>query len=167
MVNKEIDLIKERFIDELSPLKIYLFGSFANGTENEDSDYDFYIVVKDGTQNIADMTAEAYKSIRSVRSRAVDIVIGTEMLFECIGNSLQYLVSDIVTVCIVDLLELVSIDDHHRSCRHLNTVLDDLITCSVICTGQFVMRSLEIKMTDTVLVGVIHNVISTGKITEF
>ena len=82
MVNKEIDLIKERFIDELSPLKIYLFGSFANGTENEDSDYDFYIVVKDGTQNIADMTAEAYKSIRSVRSRAVDIVIGTESRFE-------------------------------------------------------------------------------------
>ena len=82
MPDKEINLIKDKLINELSPVKIYLFGSFANGTENEDSDYDFYIVIKDGTQNIADVTAEAYRSIRSVRSRAVDIVIGTESRFE-------------------------------------------------------------------------------------
>ena len=33
-----------------------------------------------------DLTAEAYKSIRSVRSRAVDIVIGTESRFESRKN---------------------------------------------------------------------------------
>ena len=52
------------------------------GNEKKDSDFDFYIVVKDGTENIVDLTAEAYKAIRHVRSRAVDIIIGTESSFE-------------------------------------------------------------------------------------
>ena len=78
----EINQIKDKFIKELSPLKIYLFGSFANGTATADSDFDFYIIVKDDSKNLVDLTAEAYKSIRSVRSRAVDIVIGTESRFE-------------------------------------------------------------------------------------
>ncbi len=86
MYEIEIDRIKDRLISELSPVKIYLFGSFANGTANEDSDFDFYIVVKDDMRNIADLTAEAYRSIRSVRSRAVDIVIGTESRFESRKN---------------------------------------------------------------------------------
>lgn len=82
MLENEIEQIKNEFINKLSPIKIYLFGSFATGTATEDSDFDFYIVVKDGTENLVDLTAEAYKSIRDVRSRAVDIVIGTESRFE-------------------------------------------------------------------------------------
>lgn len=86
MPEREINQIKERFIDELSPVKIYLFGSLARGTATEDSDFDFYIIVNDDTQNLVDLTAEAYKSIRSVRSRAVDIIIGTESRFESRKN---------------------------------------------------------------------------------
>ncbi len=86
MPEREINQIKERFIDELSPVKIYLFGSFARGTATEDSDFDFYIIVNDDTQNLVDLTAEAYKSIRSVRSRAIDIIIGTESRFESRKN---------------------------------------------------------------------------------
>jgi len=78
----EIKKIRDKIISELEPLKIFLFGSYAAGTANEDSDFDFYIIVKDDTRNLADLTAEAYKSIRSVRSRAVDIVISTESRFE-------------------------------------------------------------------------------------
>lgn len=88
MPEREIDQIKDRFVSELSPLKIYLFGSFANGTANEDSDFDFYIIVKDDTGNLVDLTAEAYKSIRTIRSRAVDIVIGTESRFESRKNKM-------------------------------------------------------------------------------
>ena len=82
MPEKEIERIRDKFVSRLSPEKIYLFGSFAEGKERDDSDYDFYIVVKDGTENIVDLTAEAYKSIRDVRSRAVDIIINTESRFE-------------------------------------------------------------------------------------
>ncbi len=82
MPEHEIEQIKEKFVSRLSPKKIYLFGSFADGSEKEDSDFDFYIVVKDGTENIVDLTAEAYRAIRDVRSRAVDIIINTESHFE-------------------------------------------------------------------------------------
>ena len=82
MPEQEIERIKEQFVSRLSPKKIYLFGSFAEGKERNDSDYDFYIVVKDSTENIVDLTAEAYRAIRDVRSRAVDIIINTESRFE-------------------------------------------------------------------------------------
>ena len=79
---REIEQIKDRLVRQLSPKKIYLFGSFADGTANDGSDVDIYIIVKDDTGNLVDLTADAYKSIRSVRHRAVDIVIGTESGFE-------------------------------------------------------------------------------------
>ena len=82
MPETEINLIKDKLINKLSPLKIYLFGSFADGSANSDSDFDFYIVMKDGTENLMDLTTEAYRAIRGVRSRAVDIIIGTETRFE-------------------------------------------------------------------------------------
>ena len=82
MPEQEIEKIKDKIVSRLSPKKIYLFGSFANGSEKEDSDFDFYVIVKDGTENIVDLTAEAYRAIRDVRSRAVDIIISTESRFE-------------------------------------------------------------------------------------
>ncbi len=86
MQPREIELIKEKLVSQLSPMKIYLFGSFAEGTADEGSDVDIYIIVKDDTENLVDLTAEAYKSIRNVRSRAVDIIIGTESRFESRKN---------------------------------------------------------------------------------
>ncbi len=86
MQTKEIEQIKEKLVRQLSPEKIYLFGSFAEGTADDDSDVDIYIIVKDDTSNLVDLTAEAYKSIRNVRSRAVDIIIGTESRFESRKN---------------------------------------------------------------------------------
>ncbi len=86
MQTKEIEQIKEKLVRQLSPEKIYLFGSFADGTADEGSDVDIYIIVKDDTENLVDLTAEAYKSIRNVRSRAVDIIIGTESRFESRKN---------------------------------------------------------------------------------
>ena len=43
---RNIEQITHCFVEQLSPLKVFLFGSFAEGSYNEDSDYDFYIVVK-------------------------------------------------------------------------------------------------------------------------
>ena len=86
MQTKEIEQIKEKLVRQLSSEKIYLFGSFAEGTADEGSDVDIYIIVKDDTENLVDLTAEAYKSIRNVRSRAVDIIIGTESRFESRKN---------------------------------------------------------------------------------
>lgn len=45
------------------------------------SDFDFYIVVKDGTKDFADVTPKAYRSIRRIKRRPVDIFVGTESRF--------------------------------------------------------------------------------------
>lgn len=82
MPGQEIDIITKRFIEELKPLQIYLFGSYATGTETAGSDYDFYLVVSDDAGNIADLTADAYRAIHNDRSRPVDIIIGTKSRFE-------------------------------------------------------------------------------------
>ena len=84
---EEIEELKEQFISQLKPLKIYLFGSFANGTYTEESDFDFYIIVSDEVKELKDLTTQAYRSIRKIKKRSVDIIIGTESTFENKKNS--------------------------------------------------------------------------------
>ena len=82
MPTKEINELCNQLVAQLSPTKFYLFGSYADGTYHSHSDLVFYIVVKDGSRNLADLTSEAYRSIRQLKRRPVDIVIGTESRFE-------------------------------------------------------------------------------------
>lgn len=51
MINNEIKAIKNRICLTVMPKRIYLFGSFAKDIYNEDSDYDFYVVVPDDAEN--------------------------------------------------------------------------------------------------------------------
>ena len=41
----EIEKLKECFVEQLLPIRVYLFGSFANNTYTSEDDLDFYIVV--------------------------------------------------------------------------------------------------------------------------
>ena len=78
----EIEQLKNEFIKQLSPEKIYLFGSFATGTNTEVSDLVFYIVVNDTVTDLLEVTANAYKSIRKIKQRPVDIIVGTQSRFD-------------------------------------------------------------------------------------
>ncbi len=82
MQANEIEELKDSFVKDLLPRRIYLFGSFAEGKQNEDSDFDFYIVVDDAEKDMLDLTARAYKSIRHKQKRAVDIIVNTAARFE-------------------------------------------------------------------------------------
>lgn len=82
MPTMEIEELKNKFVEQLSPMRIYLFGSFAEGTNTEDSDFDFYIVVDDDKKDLMKVTVEAYKSIRTTKQRPVDIIVGTLSRFE-------------------------------------------------------------------------------------
>ena len=86
MPTREIEELKDRFVEQLSPLQVYLFGSFADGTDREDSDFDFYMVVDDDSPSPMDLAAEAYKAIRHVRTRPVDILVGKKSRFEARKN---------------------------------------------------------------------------------
>ena len=74
------------FVSRVKPVKVILFGSFANGTYTDESDYDFYLVIDDG-RNVGEATDEAYNSVVDVKKRPVDIVVGTNSRFERKGKS--------------------------------------------------------------------------------
>ena len=78
----EIEIIKQRLIEQVAPICIYLFGSFANGTPHAESDLDFYIVVEDGEKDLHAIAASAHKAIRDVKQRPVDILVGTKSRFD-------------------------------------------------------------------------------------
>lgn len=77
----EIEIIKQKLIEQVNPICIYLFGSFANGTAHAESDLDFYIIVNDNEKDLHTIAASAYKAIRGVKQRPVDILVGTKSGF--------------------------------------------------------------------------------------
>lgn len=77
MVTAEIRSIAERLEQSVKPQKIYLFGSFARGDERADSDYDFYIVMPDSVTDRLEVSQVAYRSLRGLKRRSVDIVVGS------------------------------------------------------------------------------------------
>ena len=82
MINNEINAIKDKICMTVYPKRVYLFGSFANDTYTEDSDYDFYVVVPDGSGNQIELSQMAYKALRGIRKRPVDIIVGFESAFD-------------------------------------------------------------------------------------
>jgi len=64
-IKENLDLIKESILANVQAESIYLFGSYANGTPNKDSDFDIYVVVPDDTKDMA----ELYGHIRVLISR--------------------------------------------------------------------------------------------------
>ena len=82
MVNEEIKKIAAKLKETLMPKNIYLFGSFAKGTYHQDSDYDFYIVMPDDAGDRIYLEQKAYRSLRGLRKRPVDILIGYESAFK-------------------------------------------------------------------------------------
>ena len=44
--NQKIDAMVQRIVERFSPAKIFLFGSYANGTARPDSDVDLLIVMQ-------------------------------------------------------------------------------------------------------------------------
>ena len=82
MVTNEIRSIAERLQKSVNPQKIYLFGSFAWNEEKADSDYDFYLVMSDSVTDKLAVSQKAYCSLRGLKRRSADIVIGSVSGFE-------------------------------------------------------------------------------------
>jgi predicted nucleotidyltransferase len=52
MINEDVIAIKDNILNTVGDKceKIIFFGSYVYGTPHNDSDYDFYVVLKDGTE---------------------------------------------------------------------------------------------------------------------
>lgn len=81
-MNDEIIAIKNRIFEQLKPEKLYLFGSYARGSFDAQSDYDFYIVMPDNTQDLNAVSTKAYMSLRGLKRRPVDFIVDTKSNFE-------------------------------------------------------------------------------------
>lgn len=81
MVNEEIISIKNRFVKHLHPECIFLFGSYATDMYTDESDYDYYVVMPDGTDNLLQLTQEAYLCLLDMDRKPVDIVVNTSSRF--------------------------------------------------------------------------------------
>jgi len=78
----EISEIVDNILSSVPALEIYLFGSFAKGTEQTNSDYDFYVVIPDDSgmrETEADLAIR--KSLRGKRKRSIDMLVGTQSKF--------------------------------------------------------------------------------------
>jgi len=83
-LNNEIYAIKDTIVSTIPAKSIYIFGSYAKGTQNTNSDYDFYVIVPDYIHPI-----EATWKIREAideQTRGIDMLVGTESKFNKYKN---------------------------------------------------------------------------------
>ena len=74
-----IDDIVRNLINSLNPEQIILFGSYAYGEPNEDSDLDLLIVTKASGEKGYQLAQKAYKSLNSLCLMIpVDLVVATQ-----------------------------------------------------------------------------------------
>ena len=74
-VSPEIQRIADTIREAVPAEKIYLFGSHAYGTPNEDSDYDFFVVLPDDGMKPLDAMIQARLSLIDLNKKTpVDIL---------------------------------------------------------------------------------------------
>jgi predicted nucleotidyltransferase len=84
MITQEIvDKVKERLIKLYNPVEIYLFGSYAWGKPDEESDLDLLIIVEscDPKDRYTAMAA-GHKALLDLRNLGKDILILTKKEFD-------------------------------------------------------------------------------------
>ena len=82
IISDEILKIRDAILEAVPTEKIYLFGSYAYGTPNDDSDYDLYVVIQDGGMRPIEAVQSIYRSMRGTKRRPMDVLAGTAETFE-------------------------------------------------------------------------------------
>ena len=75
VTNTQIQTLVNEIAEGYQPEKIYLFGSYANGTANEDSDIDLFIV-KETDKRWIERRIDVRREIKNYIS-AMDIIVYT------------------------------------------------------------------------------------------
>ena len=84
MMNSDIIAIKDNILSTVGDEceKIILFGSYANGTPHKNSDYDFYVVLKDGSENPILVMQKIYEYMCDTNYIPVDVIANYKSHFE-------------------------------------------------------------------------------------
>ncbi|MEJ0103172.1 MAG: nucleotidyltransferase domain-containing protein [Bacteroidota bacterium] len=76
LTQKEIGLIIKEIASAYQPEKIYLFGSYADGKANEDSDIDLFIIKNTDKRKI-ERSREVRRYIKDYPLAGIDIIVYT------------------------------------------------------------------------------------------
>jgi len=85
MINNDIIAIKDRILSAVGENceKIFLFGSYAYGTPRADSDYDFFVILKDATEKPVLVLQQIYGELaKSPMLISVDVLANYKSRFE-------------------------------------------------------------------------------------
>lgn len=91
IAKKIIDTVIMRLVKTYQPIAIYLFGSYAWGTPDEDSDLDWIIVVDRSNQNVYKRPVAGYHALWGL-GVPNDLFVYTKKEFEKEAN-------DVTTLC--------------------------------------------------------------------
>ncbi|MGL4819509.1 MAG: nucleotidyltransferase domain-containing protein [Bacilli bacterium] len=84
-IQTELDEIVNAVLTQFDVYQIYLFGSYAKGTQTEESDLDLCIVVE-STQRKIDLLKQVRRALYTVSSRPLDVLIYPSEEFEIRSN---------------------------------------------------------------------------------
>jgi len=82
-ISYELEILKSVILDTVAVDKIILFGSYANGMPDEESDIDLYVVMKDDAEmGELDVLKCIYKGLRYKLNMPIDILASRKSSFE-------------------------------------------------------------------------------------
>ena len=85
MINEDIIAIKDSILNTVGEIceKIILFGSHAYGTPREDSDYDFFVVLKDDSEKPILVLQKIYRGLANrPMIKPIDVLANYKTRFE-------------------------------------------------------------------------------------
>ena len=76
----DLENMAKKIVDHIHPNRVWLFGSYAQGTATPDSDVDFYVEIEDG-KNIFEAGRELQRLFRP-RTIPMDFLVRTASMVE-------------------------------------------------------------------------------------
>lgn len=68
--------------DTVRPERIYLFGSYAYGTPNKESDFDLCVVMPDDAGRMVEVIVDINTALTAIQKRPVDIIACRKSQFD-------------------------------------------------------------------------------------
>ncbi|MDR3244202.1 MAG: nucleotidyltransferase domain-containing protein [Elusimicrobiota bacterium] len=81
-LEKELNLITNSIIANTKAEAIYLFGSYANGIPDADSDIDIYLVIPDADIDTVELGAKIRNDLYKKKTKTLDLLISKRSVFD-------------------------------------------------------------------------------------
>jgi len=86
-VNEKVDILINELIKKFPVNEVYLFGSYAKGKQDEESDIDFCIIVNEYKERKIEMLRNARRLLSTHTEKSLDLLLYTKSEFYTRANS--------------------------------------------------------------------------------